>query len=137
MEIDERIIKQLADMFSVQNQLAIEQDIDRRIEEISSCFGKIDTIMSETNDCTRRTYKYSWETGHKLIGDVLILIGERLQTLEEKVKHANLAPRHKDAANKAIVHFKREYSKWASSCQSQLKGGAYQRFLQGISGYNF
>ena len=137
MEIDERIIKQLADMFSAQNQLAIEQDIDRRIEEISSYFGKIETIMNETDNCAKRTYKYSWEEGHRLIGEVLILIGERLQTLEEKVERANLAPRYKNAANKAIVHFKREYSKWASGCMSQLKGAYHKELLQGISAYNF
>lgn len=122
MEIDERLIKQLADMFSVQNQLAIEQDIDRRLDEIRDLFEeligashyKTNRYDSESGDRERRQYAY------EKVSEKLFVIRARIDRIEEKIKNAKLAPKYKKAVDKEIEGIKRTYNSWKSKCKRAL-----------------
>ena len=103
MEIDERLIKQLADMFSVQNQLAIEQDIERRCDELQDLFDEMIGFIDEHGAGV-------WAYLHGL--KKMSKIRERIHRLEEKIERAHLLPEFKKSVDQDLKGFQGTYCSW-------------------------
>lgn len=116
MDINERLIKQLAAMFSVQNQLAIEQDIERRCDEIQDLFDEMVDLSddrSRDEDHKKRSYEKSCRKMPK--------IRERMLRLEEKIGNAQLPPEFKKSVDRDLERFQETYDLWEEKYRKVLR----------------
>ena len=111
MEIDERLIKQLVDVFSVQNQIAIEQDIERRCDELQNLFDEMIGFIDGHGAGV-----WAYLQGLKKMPK----IRERIYRLEEKVERARLLPEFKKSVAKDMKRFQETYSLWKYKYMREL-----------------
>ena len=122
MEVDERLIKQLADIFSVQNQIAIEQDIDRRLDEIRDLYEELIGV----SEYKRTPYMHisnimrNQQCAYENVSEKLFVIKERICKVEEKFEKAKLDPEYKKAVDTEIKDIKKTYFSWKSKCRKAL-----------------
>ena len=114
-QADERLIKQLADVFSTQNQLAIEQDVERRCDEIQNLFDEM-IGLSDDGSRDENHKKAAYKQGCKKMPK----IRERMCRLKGKIEAEQLTPEFKKSVAQDMKRFQETYDLWKEKYMNVL-----------------
>ena len=114
MEVDERLIKQLV-------QLAIENDIERHIDEIRDFYDKLIDVSLYKKGANASEEKENKKWAYNRVARELLIIRERLIRVKEKIENAKLAPECKKSFDREVKRCQKTYDAWAAKCKEVLR----------------